>query len=94
MNKVRTYAGYAGIGFIVGYFTTTILSGEALWLFSGQDLDLNDIIVLFILVISPMLGGVAGGILSKKWWGAVVGGVIADILGFILVFASLFWYPN
>lgn len=82
MDIVKKSAGcvsHAGIGFIVGYIITAIFMGNPLWLFFGVE-DLLDIIFLLVLVFSPILGGIAGGAVFKKWWGAIIGSGFVSVI--------------
>lgn len=83
-EKNKKYAGYAGIGFAVGYISLAIFVNEPLWLFAGI-YDLLDIIYLLIFVLPPILGGMAMGAMTKRWWGAAIGGGVGSVISIIVV---------
>lgn len=89
-EKVKRYAGYAGIGFVVGYPIHAILLGLPFWvvMFFGFEDPLEYIFPISMSFFS-ILGGIIGGALSKKWWGAVLGSGIVSPIGFYI---SLFLY--
>ena len=77
MDKLKKYAGYTRLGFVG-------------WLLSGFIVD----ILLIGSFLKPSacglccLLGFLGGVITKKWWGALVGGILPV---FILFFALLAW---
>ena len=63
---------YAGLGLLGGWM------GGILWVFMiyGEWAgDILDRLILPMLIIS-IVGGIIGGVITKKWWGAMLGGII------------------
>jgi hypothetical protein len=68
---------------VIGYIISAFLLAEPLWILWlwGAE-DPLDITMLLILFLSPIVGGAAGGALSKKWWGVVLGSIVVYIIGY------------
>ena len=73
MDIVKKGSYFAGIAIVAGYITSAIIFRKPLWLLEGLDF-------IFPLLIPTMLGGIIGGALFKKWWGAGIGGVITNVI--------------
>lgn len=89
MEYLKKLVGYGGWGVLGGIFADIII-----WIFVGGisffDSILN-LITSFVLLI-PILGGIIGGRISKKWWGAVLGGCLISLgifFGLMYIFRGL-----
>jgi hypothetical protein len=81
MDELKKYAGYAGLGFVGGYLgiTLTIMGDFAAYRIYRNIFDNYPIL---FMVFFHILGGVLGGILAKKWWGAFGVGFILGLISF------------
>lgn len=84
MDKLKKYAGYAGLGMLGGYlglFLGFFINFGISFLHSGLKLR-----YLFyakpILILTLILVGVLGGAITKKWWWAFLVGFIPFFLLF------------
>jgi hypothetical protein len=75
---IGIFGGYFGLGFSWGFYQYT-WGGRGLgsWVFTEPLSLLSDTII-----IAPILGGILGGAVTDKWWGAFGGGFFLSILGF------------
>ena len=89
---IGKFTGYAGLGLVGGYlgFTLLLIIREGV-----QGIILPIVFYFFwlgwwqmlIIVLSiHMLGGILGGVITKKWWGAVIGGFLQTLLAWIIYF--------
>ena len=71
MNKLNKIIGYAVWGVVGGYFGLVLFA-----IILGGSLEFDDFIFLikYPIILIPIIGGVIGGGITKKWWGATIGG--------------------
>ena len=82
-EKLKRYAGYVGLGTLGIYLG--ILLGD-LVIFR----DLNDVETNYLSPAPLIFGvvvGILGGGITKKWWGALVGGLILSGLINLITFS-------
>jgi hypothetical protein len=86
-EKLKKWAGYAGWGILGGYLADSLL-GIILW---GEWDPIGSLVeeftYLFVFILIP--GGIVGGVIAKKWWGALAGGFILP--GLIVLIALWAW---
>jgi hypothetical protein len=88
-EKIKEYAWYIAYGYIGAILGASIFSIETwyweikLYGWSGHLIQPAFIYVLIILISSIFLGipgGFAAGIITQKWWGAMIGGFIPNFI--------------
>jgi hypothetical protein len=89
-EKLKKYAGYAGLGLVGGYFSIIVYFGWS----TGQWDPLDSVgfysgltfILLLQFILNQFIGGLLGVAIIKKWWGALIGGFV---LTWVALYAAL-----
>jgi hypothetical protein len=88
-ERLKRYAGYSGLGLVGGYIGIIIFFGWSM----GQWDPLSPIgfysgltfVLLIQFLLNQIIGGFLGIILTKKWWGSIIGGFL---LTWVAIYAA------
>jgi hypothetical protein len=87
MNKdeMKKYAKYGGIGLLLCFLGWSLYYETPLWF-------MFFISLVFLHLLLPIAGGIVGGVMAKKWWGAILGGSVGFLIGyFVIDLLTLYW---
>ena len=93
-EKLKKYAGYAGLGLVGGYLSIITFLGwtQGQWNPLAPVSFYSDLafILLIQFVLNQIIGGLLGAAVIKKTWGSLIGGFV---LTWVAMYAALALSP-
>ena len=96
-EKLKKRAGYAGLGILGGFISFLLgffLGIESMLESTYGTIFLEPFAYIFIggpiTILVSILGGCIGVAITKKWWGALVGGFFLSGLAIFLLFSDYY----
>lgn len=86
------YAGYAGLGLFGGFIIfsiakATVLDFDRFYEYAAFCAG----VFIIISIVLGWVGGLIGGGITKKWWGAIIGCVVLSVAVNYFFYYSFFW---